>query len=352
LSEKQCKQTLKNGNFNSTNSEGNCVGWVNVTQTLLANIRFDPKGNKNAPRTKQVIVDAFRYGTVGTIPGYRTLDELIAEAQKEWVDSDVITKSSWSKKPSRLHPVQEAVIELQNDQPNPIIPYVVSQLSAPSSDATLDLAQKLEKRIRYGMPAILSFRNKKSMAHAVMAVGLEAPSENEAAEKFYILDPNHPHILQTLELEDLGVADLESEKIWVYHAPDWRTRDYKKIEELRERTAALVKKIRAETRPARKAILENQLHSSISVLKTELGALHVNFLTEKEKSAHLLDAAFQPHIREQIKMTPEEVERLFKGLFRRRTDCKPSNTPLSSPSSTLVPHRNPSATPSRPVHAP
>lgn len=338
LTDAQCQQVLPGGNFGSKYSpQGNCVGWVNVTQTLLANIRFDPTKKADPAITKKAIINAFRKGTVETIPGYRSLNELITEVDAAWKEADQVDKRSWRKPAPVIHPVQQAVMELQKDQPvgMTVVDYVRSQLASPPSDTVTGFSKKLETRLRYGMPATLGIRSKLG-GHAIMAVGFESESEDKSADKFYVLDSNYPDHMQVLRLERLGIEGIEDEPFWIYDELSPQSSTPEQIRKSRQLVIHLVALLAKEKNPIKKLKLRHDLKTKISELKENLGILDVKFLDKKDKSREILKTAFDARVlpTEELEMDPEQIERIFKELFKRPGRCTPQ------PQADLAPWRD------------
>lgn len=323
LSEEQCAQIPGGMNFGSKHSpEGNCLGWVFTTQTLLTHLNFDPTLPADPAVTRKAIVEAHRSGKKHTIPGYANLAELVREADAAWVDE---ADEKNAEEAAKLHPVQRAMIDLQNDQPGLLHALLNTKPLQTTTQASTALAKILDAKLRLGVPSQLAIRKHgEAGGHAIMAVGLQAGSENETARKFFILDPNHPLEMQALRLERLGIDGIEDDTYWVYDAFSWSRVDQ---EDLAKKSEAVLRLSR-EKNPVVKLAKAPLLHKAVEELKRARGALRVEWLRDKKKSEKLLKLAFRPNRLPTDPPDMEQFSRVFGALFQVPGVCPLPTVPL------------------------
>lgn len=337
LSDEQCAQIPGGRNFGSKHSpDGNCLGWVFTTQTLLTHLNFDPSQPRNPDVTRKAIVEAHRSGTPQTIPGYANLNQLVQEADAAWVEE---ANEKIPHEAAKLHPVQRAMIDLQHDQPGLLHRLLNTKPLSTTTKLSTDLAADLDARLRLGLPSQLGIRKlSEAGGHAIMAVGFEAASKDHTATKFFILDPNSPGQLQTLRLEKLRIPGVEDDTYWVYDAFGWEGADPETVTEQTKR----VRQLAAEKNPAARLLKKVLLDSEVAELKKLKGALKVEWLRDKKSSEKLMKVAFRAYQLPTDPPDPEQFNRVFGDLYRLPTRCP-------NPPPDLPPHQ-PSRTATQPVH--
>jgi hypothetical protein len=338
LSPKQCTQIPAGRNFASKHSpDGNCLGWVFATQTLLSHLDFDPSQPANPETTRRAIVQAFRSATTQTIPGYASLNQLTEEADAAWVE---LVDEKNQVDAVKLHPVQQAIMDLQHDQPGLLHRLLNTKPLQTTTEGSTQLATQLDARLRLGMPSQLGIRKLGDTGgHAVLVVGFEAVSKEELPTKFFILDPNSPRQLQTLRLEKLGIEGVEDDTYWAYDAIGWEGADWDKVANKTRRVTQLASEKNPAVRLAKKVFFDHEL----AQLKKLKGALKVDWIKGKKDSEKLLRAAFKPY---QLPTEPPEMEpfnRVFGDLFRVPGACP------TQPES-LLRHQSGPRPPQEPTH--